>query len=106
MKRSSEEEARLDEASLRRMIETFENELGRLCERSLAPDDRAAVSALRDSWAKLVELGFLPMERVRPCPSCKRSLVQPGPRCTFCWHKLSAVEALVENGERRVLRAV
>ena len=88
------------------MIETFENELARLSERSLAPDDRAAVSALRDSWSKLVELGFLPMERVRPCPSCRRVLVQAGPRCTFCWHKLSAIEEVVENVEQHVLRAV
>jgi hypothetical protein len=78
---------RHDAQTLERMIETFEHQLQRFHERALSPDDRAAISELRDLWSELVEVLFGPVGRVRTCASCGRSQLRTGPRCVYCWHR-------------------
>lgn len=83
-----------DTRALRLMIEMFEHELARLFDRHLETEARSAIAALRESWAKLAEVAFGPIERVRLCPSCHRSHPQTGPRCVFCWNKLAMLDEI------------
>ena len=78
---------RYDPKTLQRMIETFEHQLQRFDERVLGPDDRAAISELRDSWSRLADVLLGPLGGVRSCPSCRRSQLRIGPRCAYCWHR-------------------
>jgi len=76
--------------TLRSLIEMFEHQMTRFFERDLAPADRSELSALRDSWSRFVDvLALGPMERVRRCPSCRRSALHVGKRCAFCWNQLA-----------------
>ncbi|HEX3763380.1 MAG TPA: hypothetical protein VHW23_32015 [Kofleriaceae bacterium] len=83
-----------DAETLLRLIETFEHELQRFHGRVLSPDDRVAVSELRELWSKLVDALISPLDRVRTCASCKRSHLRTGPRCVYCWHRFDAAAAL------------
>jgi hypothetical protein len=74
------------------MLETFEHELQQVHERTLGPDDRAAISALRESWSRLVAVAFGPVRHVRSCTSCRRSQLRTGPRCVFCWHRIETFD--------------
>jgi hypothetical protein len=84
-----------DLEALQRMIETFEHELEQLHDRTSDPDQRTAISALRESWFKFVSVAFGPIPRVRTCASCKRSQLQIGLRCVFCWHRFATFDAPV-----------
>jgi hypothetical protein len=76
-----------DPSTLQRTLEAFEHELERLHSRIFDPEARSAILALRDSWHKVVELAFGRVHRVRCCPSCRRSQLQTGARCVFCWQR-------------------
>lgn len=76
-----------DPLTLQRTLEAFEHELDRLHSRIFDPDARSVILALRDSWHRVVEIAFGPVRRVRCCPSCRRSQLQTGPRCVFCWQR-------------------
>jgi hypothetical protein len=80
-----------DAATLQRLIETFEHELQQLHARVLGPDDRAAISGLRESWSRLVDVLIGPLGQMRTCVSCKRSQLRTGPRCVYCWRRFEAV---------------
>ena len=89
-----------DTSTLQRTLETFEHELERLHGRIFAPDARSAILALRDSWHRVVELAFGGVRRVRFCPSCRRSQLQTGPRCVFCWQRFKTHDMADGNGHR------
>jgi hypothetical protein len=84
---------RIAATDLRLHIETFENAVSTCWDRTLDPGTRSAFAAMRASWNVLADAAFGAIERSRACPSCRRSNVQPGPRCVFCWHRLAASEA-------------
>jgi hypothetical protein len=77
---------------LRRHIETFEQTVATLWDRPLAAETRSALAAIRTSWSALADAAFGAIDRSRACPSCRRSNVQAGPRCMYCWHRLAASE--------------
>ena len=87
-----------DTSTLQRTLETFEHELERLHGRICDPDARSAIVALRDSWHRVVEVAFGPVQRVRSCPSCQRSQLQTGPRCVFCWQRFKSHDMADGNG--------
>jgi hypothetical protein len=83
---------RCDDQALQRMTETFEHQLLQFHERVLGPEDRAAVSELRDLWLRFVDALFSPVGRTRSCASCRRSQLRTGPRCVYCWHRFEGVD--------------
>jgi hypothetical protein len=87
----------LGDPALQRTLEAFEHDMELLIRRTLDPNDRNAVLALRDSWHKVVEVAFGPIRRVRSCPSCYRSQLQTGPRCGFCWHRFKTADVVDDN---------
>jgi len=80
-----------DAETLQRLIETFEHELQQLHERVFSPDDRAAISGLRESWSRLVDVLIGPLGHMRTCASCQRSQLRTGPRCVYCWRRFEGV---------------
>jgi len=79
---------RIASTDLRLLIETFEQAISTLCDRSMDADTRSAVTAVRASWTQLADSAFGATERARECGSCRRSNVQAGPRCVYCWNRL------------------
>jgi hypothetical protein len=90
-----------DTSILQRTLEAFEHELERLHGRIFDPDARSAVLSLRDSWHRVVEIAFGPVCRMRGCPSCRRSQLQTGPRCVFCWQRFKTHDMADGDGGRR-----
>jgi hypothetical protein len=86
-------------SALQHTLETFERELEQLHGRILDPDHRSAFLALRDSWHKVVETAFGPIRLVRSCTSCRRSQMQKGPRCVFCWQRFKVHDMADCNGD-------
>jgi len=90
-----------DPLTLQRTLEAFEHELEQLHGRILDPDARSAMLALRDSWHRVVEIAFGSVHRVRCCPSCRRSQLQAGPRCVFCWLRFKTHDMADGDGQQQ-----
>jgi hypothetical protein len=77
--------AAMDQA-LRDVVATIEREVS-----ALSPP---AATALRTSWAELVNLLALgPAPQLRECPTCHHSGMRAATVCGYCWTKLPPMPA-------------